>query len=233
MSKTTNNSKLRTLPPINKKTDIIGDSFELKHGYKLPSTFDTDSKYNKILETQTGTETPRGTLPSLLNADSKARKLENMIKAHDSLPPININSKNYWEGKPSKLWCEKGIIDREHGERYNPNIHNVGKNAYERCGRVYPEIYGKPSRLWCEKGIIDKEHGEGYNPDIHNAGKNAYERCGHDYPEIYDKPEWGKPELGEPEWGIVKNGGKKRTRRNRKNKKTRKQRRKSVRRNKK
>ena len=110
-------------------------------------------KYNKILETQTGTETPRGTLPSLLNTDLKEQKLISMIKADKYLPPINIKSKTVWEDKPSRMWCEKGILDREHGERYHPDRHHGGDNAYERCVEFYKE-YDKPEWGKPELGII-------------------------------------------------------------------------------
>jgi hypothetical protein len=137
MEKNTTNNKT-ILPPINKRhTETNYDLFELKHGYKLPSTFDNDSKYTTILES----ETTRRTLPKLFNSESNAQKLRNMIKTHDTLPPIKFKSVR--EEKPSRMWCEKGKLDKEHGERYNPELHHGGDTAFERCGEFYKE-YHKP-----------------------------------------------------------------------------------------
>ena len=195
----------------------------MTHGYKLPSTFDTNSKYNKILQTPTRTETSRRFLPSLSNATSITEKLRTKKKRPESLPPINLESVREEVKKPSKIFCETGKLDREHGEKYHSDLHNRGVDKYERCSKFYDEY--KPSKKFCETGEIDTDHGEIFHQYIHNRGVNAFERCREFYDE-YNNPQWVKSDSD-----MV--AGKKRTRRNRKNKKTRKQRRKSVRRNKK
>lgn len=35
--------------------------------------------------------------------------------------------------KPSKKFCETGEVDEDNGEKYNPNIHNMGRTPEERC----------------------------------------------------------------------------------------------------
>jgi alpha-mannosidase len=39
--------------------------------------------------------------------------------------------------RPSRMWCEKGILDKENGEIYNQELHNGGFTAYKRCRRFY------------------------------------------------------------------------------------------------
>jgi len=45
---------------------------------------------------------------------------------------------------PSRHFCQTGSLAP--GERYHPDIHNMGETPRERCGRFYPEYRGGKKR---------------------------------------------------------------------------------------
>ena len=58
--------------------------------------------------------------------------------------------------KPSIHFCDTGELDE--GEKYHPDLHNIGQTPKERCSEYYTQYSGGKSRKRLRKSKKSKKH---------------------------------------------------------------------------
>lgn len=66
-----------------------------------------------------------------------------MVAPPSNMPPPPPDLEEY-PSRPSRHFCETGSL--EQGERYHPDLHNMGTTPRERCGHFYQDYEGGKRR---------------------------------------------------------------------------------------